>query len=356
MIRSGVLLAGVSFAFGLFFTSCKDDEVPKSTMGFDQVDMEVKESDGTPDSFHPLRFNGATGREITVELKFDRALAETSVIAFTVSGTATPNSTANPVGDFEIVGNDENFTVNKGEDSGEIVIRLFEDFDFEIDDNDNLFETIIIQLTSVVSGTAVIGDDDTFTLTITEDDALIFLDWDDGDGDATSDRGDVDMDVLMHLEGDVVRGSANGGSEDFEAFNVPGAYPNGTYGLSYTYYSGSSSAVEFYSLMYNFGGTLNGQTYHFDNDPLEFVGNYNSDNINQWDDTDNLSGNYVGDPMIVQSMTKNGLNYSNITEIDEPAIGSRTAPSNGSIKFERNGLNRLNDKQTEKLIRLLKLR
>jgi hypothetical protein len=345
-----VKLLTLTTVAGLFFlTSCKDDEVPKSNLVFDEIAMEVKESDGTPASFHPLLFDNATGREVAVQLTLDRPLAETSVIAFSVEGTAKTNSTTNPVGDFEIKENAKNITIDKGETSASILIQLYEDEGFEIDNNDNLFETVIIKLTSVVSGTAIIGTDDTFTLKITEDDAVVFLDWDDGDNVAPPDRGDVDMDTYLFLDGQTVAGSAESGSAAVEAFNIPAAYPNGTYGVSYTYYSGTSDALKFFSIMFNFGGTMNGGTYNAFNGPaLEFTQDYKLVNINKYDEPG------APEPIVVQTMTKNGFNYSNITQITKPATGSRMDISGDFAGLRSQTLHPIEAGKAERLFSLLK--
>jgi hypothetical protein len=340
----------MSMAIGIgmvFLSACKDDEVPKSNVVFGETELEVKESDGGPTSFHPLLFDKATGREIKVPITLDRALAETSIIAFTITGTAKVNSTSNPVGDFEIKGNDENITIQKGESSVDLIIQLYEDEQFEIDASENLFETIIIKLTSVVSGTAVIGTDDTFTLKIIEDDGVVFLDWDDGDGVAPSDRGDVDMDAFLFLDGRAVANAAAEGSADYEAFNFSNSLPNGSYGLSYTYYSGTSNAVTIFSEMLNFGGTLNGKTYaSFEGPYLSNTAKYTLANINKYD----VAG--APAPAIVQTMTKTGFNYTNISSITVPAKGSRMASSEEVSKLKTTPLTKM-DSETAKRLRSL---
>jgi hypothetical protein len=81
--------------------------------------------------------------------------------------------------------------------------------------------------------------------------------------------------------------------------------------------------------MYNLGGTLNGSTYNsLDGDPLEFVGNYDQDNINEYDSPDGI------EPIVVQTMTKSGFNYSNISQINEPASGSRLGMSGHSMNLK----------------------
>jgi hypothetical protein len=53
------------------------------------------------------------------------------------------------------------------------------------------------------------------------------------------------------------------------------------------------------------------------------VGNYSKKNINPYDATGG------SDPVVVQSMTKNGFNYSSISQINEPVSGSRVGSFNG---------------------------
>ena len=108
-----------------------------------------------------------------------------------------------------------------------------------------------------------------------------------------------------------------------EAMNIPAGFPDGTYGLSYTYYSGTSDAVEFTVDMFNVGGMLNG--VNRGDTPLTFVGNYGLANINAWDDP--LTGS---DPLIVQTMIKGGFNYASISDITEPPSSSRI--KSGTIK------------------------
>ena len=333
----------------IFLSACKDDEVPKSNVIFGETELEVKESDGGPTSFHPLLFDKATGREIKVPITLDRALAETSIIAFTITGTAKVNSTTNPVGDFEIKGNDESIIIQKGESSVDLVIQLYEDNQFEIDASENMFETIIIKLSSVVSGTAVIGTDDTFTLKITEDDGVVFLDWDDGDGVAPSDRGDVDMDAFLFLEGEVVANAVAEGSANYEVYSFSNALPNGSYGLSYTYYSGTSNTVTFFSEMLNFGGTINGKTYaSFDGPYLSNTATYKLVNINKYD----VAG--APAPAIVQTMTKSGFNYTNVSGITAPTTGSRMASSEGFSKLKTASLTKMDSETVKRLLKLMR--
>jgi hypothetical protein len=314
-----VALAGLM----LIISCSKDDPPPKSGIRFEITELEVFESDGTIDSFHPDLFTGATGRPVVVKILLDRAPAEAIILQYSLSGSATRINPAGPynVNDFSIteglntiVGTDK-ITIEKGATEATIIVTVFEDYDFEIDDDDNLFEEVIIRLVSVVSGPAQIGEQDTFTLKIKEDDIVVILDWEalDNENSELGYRGDVDMDLLLHFDNEIIWGSVSDGNS-YEAMNIPAGFPAGTYGLSYTYYSGTSDDLDVYSLMFSSGGTLNGNKYVFPiDDPLVFSGHYTLENINEWGES--------SPPKIVQTMVKNGINYASISNITAPPDG-----------------------------------
>lgn len=317
----GFLIVGGS----LWLSSCKDDEPTKSGVSFEISEESIKESDGTLESFHPGLVDNAEGREIEVKIEFDEPLAQTSVIAYSVGGSAEPNSTTKPYGDYAIVGNGENIVVEKGATEATIIIKLFEDFEVEIEeeDDDGYIETIEITLESVISGSAKIGEQDTYVLTIYEDDTLIYLGWD--VGDETS--GDVDIDLLLWFEGGFQYGSDNPAGQ-FEAIAIAAGFPDQEYGMSYPYYSGTSNDLEFFVDIINLGGTLN------TNDQLlSFTGNYTLANINKYDEEG------APDPLVVQTMDKSGFNYTNVTDIGELATGSRKGRSTLSLKDRLKGVN-----------------
>ncbi|MDV3310113.1 MAG: hypothetical protein LOY03_14990 [Cyclobacteriaceae bacterium] len=303
MIVSGVMIV----------TSCKDDEKPNSKISFAQEGMEITESDGTPTSFHPLLLNGGTGRDIEVKLLLDRPLDETAVIAYTIGGSAKKN-TASDIGNFEIKGNNEYLTIGPGATEATITITVFENFDFDAENETNPFVTVILTLESVVSGPAELspGTQNIFPLTIYEDDTFVLLTWDNGTQDQV---GDVDMDLWLWLdnpdtpEEDFVNlGGSAAAESDFEGILIPGGFPNGTYGLSYTYWGGTADNVNFYVQLTNFGGNLNGG-----NTALDFQGAYTLANLNVYDD--DQDPNHKGPPAIIQTMVKEGLHYSNISDI-----------------------------------------
>lgn len=332
------LILGCLVVVGLaVVSSCSDDPPPKAGISFEIAENSITESNGTVESFHPLLFTGATGVEIQIKVKSDKPLNDNAVIGFTVSGTATKNSSSNPIGDYEFISSAENITIEKGATEVFIKLKLFEDREFEIDDDDNLFETIVITLTSVISGPALIDEDNNIhTITVNEDDVVVILDWVALDSE-NEDRGDVDMDLLLQLDNQLVWGSASEGN-DFEAMNIPAGFPPGTYGLSYTYYSGSSDDLEFYSLMFSTAGKLNGSSYVYPiDDPLIYEGHYTLVNINEW--------SQVSPPKAVQTMVKNGINYTNISQIvNPPDGGSRTKSPPAFTLTKRDVLQRFKTK------------
>jgi hypothetical protein len=66
--------------------------------------------------------------------------------------------------------------------------------------------------------------------------------------------------------------------------------------------------VNFYVQLTNFGGNLNGG-----NTALDFQGAYTLANLNVYDD--DQDPNHKGPPAIIQTMVKEGLHYSNISDI-----------------------------------------
>jgi hypothetical protein len=323
-------IAGVLILCGalFFLDSCKDDPAPIAGISFELENESTTESDGTIKSFHPLLWQSyastsgakgtATGREFKVKLLLDKAAPETTVISFTLSGTAIKNS-ASAVGDYSIEGS--NITIDKGATEAYITLTLYEDFDFFELDSDDLFKTIIITLDKIISGPAVIDETNTvYTLTVNEDDLLTVLQW---NLDKTTAL-DVDMDMLLWAGStSAFIGSTQGykASEysskvGTEYFSIPGGFPNATYGLSHVYYSGTASPLDF---IVWFVGKVGATTYTLDN-PLKFAPNpkYTTANINKYDDAT------VGStPKIIQTIVKSGLSFTSVSPISVPASGSR---------------------------------
>lgn len=366
MVKRNVILSLLALSSLLFITACSDDETPKATIGFELEEDEITESDGTSTSFHPDLYDDGAGRDIKVNLIFDRKVEETSVISYTLDGTASTESTENnDVPDFEILAegenatvDDENITIAKGAESASIILRIYEDFSFEYDEDDGLEETITLELNEVVSGSIVLDETSTtsYTLTITEDDPVVYLMWYvDGSDDAET-VNTVDMDLYVWMDGEVVNASTYDNSDGtyeypYEGLFIPAGFPDGTYGLSYNYYSGSSDDVYFGSLMW---GHVEGDFYAYPEDDYYLLaeGTYTTDNLNASDETGI-------DPLIVQTMDKSGINFTNISEIEIPESGSRMKSSGSQMKSiylknRNNVLKRLGTQQFKKSAKSLR--
>ncbi|HEY0654941.1 MAG TPA: hypothetical protein VGD65_17505 [Chryseosolibacter sp.] len=318
----GVLAIGAVTALN----SCKDDEVPVAGINFELAEQEVQESDGTVASFHPDEADDGVGRVIKAKLVFDIPLAGDVTLKFDVDGTARQTASADDNIDFEIDAEGDNLTVDgtnvtilKGSTEASFNVRVYEDFvmelteDSEFNEDDIPYETVELQLESIVSGPGKLGEAIEHVVKILEDDAYVYLAW---GVNNTDDPGDVNMDLLIYINGNFAGGSAySTTASPYEIVTIPGGYPTRTFGLSYVYKAGTANDVDFLAEIFNFGGTLttSGGT---SNPLLQFNGSYTLQNINNYNSTTPSSN-------ITQTMVKNGLNYTGVTALTIPATGSR---------------------------------
>jgi hypothetical protein len=343
MKKSGISWSVLGLCL-LFLNGCGEDELPKSTLEFDQDQhdegaLSVYESNGGVTSFHPLLYDGASGVQYEIEVNLNRPVAETTVIRFSTTGTAT-RSTATEIGDYDILSDGNLLVIEKGESSASIIVEVYEDYGFEIDSETELYEVFTIELEEVLSGTGKLGEFTTFDIFIYEDDPVIFLSWDPQD-DPGEDAGDVDMDLIVWMDGEQLTASDASGTS-FEAISLPAGFPNAEYGFSYTYYDGSSNDLDFYVDILNLGGNLNGSP-----DQKSYTKTYTLNNINEY----TTSGI---DPLIVQTMNKSGFNYVSLTDITVNATGSRIAT--GQVSLPKGTIGkfpiRTLDNQTLKMLKL----
>jgi hypothetical protein len=181
-------------------------------------------------------------------------------------------------------------------------------------------DTLIITLTGI-TGPAQLGDRRTVTLRVKDYDEdarpglFVALTWNAGNGTA----GDVDMDLFVWRENPEGSGnfelvaSAVQIGNSFEAItlrNGSAVFPDGLYGVSYTYYSGTANPL-------NFSATFRAQKGTLNNDSIvgRFSGTYTLANINKWDQTDTYH--------IAQTFRKTGNNFHDFSPLDIPASGSR---------------------------------
>jgi hypothetical protein len=318
----GVLAIGAVTALN----SCKDDEVPVAGINFELAEQEVTESDGTVASFHPEETSDGVGRIIKAKLVFDIPLAGDVVLKFDVDGTARQSPTTSELNDFSIDAEGDfltvdgsNITILKGATEASFNVRVYEDFVMEWDDESEFtdedipYESVELKVESVVSGPAKLGESLKHVVKILEDDAYVYLQW----GSNNSENpGDVNMDLLIYRNTTFIGGAAySDANNPFEIITIPAAYPATTFGLSYVYKSGTSNDVDFLVEIFNFGGTLT-KTAGTANSLLQFNGSYTQANINNYTSSAPTS-------KVTQTITKDGMNYTNISELTIPSSGSR---------------------------------
>jgi hypothetical protein len=309
-MKTNFFLVILAIAAIPFISSCGEDEPKPSTITFEIPDDEVNESDGTLESFHPFIVTNAVGAVYEAKIVLSRPLAANAVVEFSVSGTASSGE-----GDFAIDGS--TLIIEKGAQEAVIPITIYEDFEYEVTQEGtgfNMYEDITVTLTEVISGPIKLDETaNTFTLNVLEDDFFISLLWDPQDV-AGETAGDVDMDLFVWLEDQVI-GASDEKTNEYEGMIIPGGFFEGPYSFSYTYYSGTSNDLDFYSVM---SGFVNGDFYEF---PDSYVteATYNQQNVNAYAlNTD------PPDVAIVQTVVKDGVNFKNLSAINVPSSGSRS--------------------------------
>ena len=291
------------FVCSLFLLSCSDDEQPPAIIAFATPTSVVDESIGTAN----------------ITLSMDRPAPGDITVTFSLQGTATAGA------DFTSNGT---ATIAAGTTQAAIAIQIIDDnvFELNLTDQTGPDETIELVLTGV-TGNAQLGADATalsHTITITENDDEPFLQidlsWQDA---ATGTAGDVDMDLIFWFEQVAGSGQFQFGPNElqtgttigtgFETIIISSLNPDFNFGLTFLYFEGSATTLNFTVTYTVVGGTLlNGQT------TASFTGTYTQANLNP-DAFD------TGDFKIEQTFSKQGLNYPFISPIVIPTDGSRAA-------------------------------
>ncbi len=181
-------------------------------------------------------------------------------------------------------------------------------------------DTLIINLTGI-TGPAQLGGKRTITLRVKDYDEdarpglRMELTWDAGNGTA----GDADMDLFLWRENppgsatfELVASAVQIGNvfELLTMRNASAAFPDGLYGVSYNYFSGTVSPLNFTIKFRSQKGTINN-----DSIVARFNGTYTLANLNRWDQT----GTYH----IAQTFVKTGNNFHSFSPLDLPGNGSR---------------------------------
>jgi hypothetical protein len=251
----------LALGMSIVLLSCSDDEEDGASAGFAGIASSYYEEEGDGTIFVPFRDGSVSESDIEID------------------GTATP-------------GAEGDYTITSFTDEG-VTISLKDD------DRAEKIETIRLTIPGT-SGSA----NRTHTVRIVSDDPGILqvdLDW----------TGGSDLDLYLY------RIDTVGGDPVFTrvAFSDPGGpilldwtAPDATYALSYNYYAGTNNAQDFTVTFTPTGITLEGGSV-----PLVFQGTYTLANV----DDENIQ--------YEQFFDKKGTEFTNFTELDIPATGSRRA-------------------------------
>lgn len=269
----------VSMLLAVIFTiiSCDDDEDKKPSIGFTSSASTVKEGE-------------------TIDIPFTKAVPDGVTVQVELGGTATE-------------GVDYEYGIST--DGKNLVVEILEDNTYESG------EEIEIEITGFSSG-VTLGGTVIHTVVVEDPSMLIELTWDSGNGTA----GDVDMDLVLwkydelNDEFDFIDASDAAGN-GFESLTLSGSFDNGTYGLTYLYFSGSSDELEFNVTFSTSAGSIEATV-----NELSFTGAYTLANVNN---TPEVS------VFIVQFLDKEGDDYNTFSTIAIPDEGSRQKKSTSGL-------------------------
>jgi hypothetical protein len=296
----------------------KDDD-PQITLSMATASVAANEDDGEVVLQVTL-----TGGAATQDIIVNYALTGTALDAVVGEEEQLPPQFWDYVIDVENAGQ---LVIPQGATSGEIVVTVFTDFQFEDD------ETIIVTLSGASNGVQITANNVT-TITVEQQNgkvlALLF------DDPANT---DVDMDLFLWDTGpnpDQLLGlSVTTESQSIEALIIPSIIDAGSFGASYTYWGGTKEPMEFEVQFADFAdGALEVEA----NREI-YKESYNLVNVNPW----NEAGG--SDPTIAQTFEIVGGNIVNISDpITVNATGSRVATvalPNGIKKMKRHMPNAL---------------
>lgn len=146
----------------------------------------------------------------------------------------------------------------------------------------------------------------------------ITLSWNAGNGTA----GDVDMDLALYYLNPATGlyesiDESTSVSNPTEKVVLSGTEPNGTYGLRYRYYAGTSNNLSFTATFaLNEGGSFSGTA----NSTITFNGVYTLSNVTEF-----------GSSNISQTFVKNGSTFSNFSSVSIPVSGSDAQFKDGGV-------------------------
>jgi len=280
----------------LAINSCKKEDEPfiKPKVSFSKTELILNEA----------------GETATIEVVLDKEYTDDILIEYKLSGIAVDKVTA--IGaktfyDYEITSDYLQVEIRKGKTSGVIELKLYSDFVLEKS------ETFKITLDKVNSENIEIASNNEITVTLEQEDGLfVALGWGTQPGDVYL---DVDMDLFLWAKDGAGNYfltnifSARASTLSPESLFLPSVIPDGEYGLSCNYYSGSKSPMNF---RVSFVEILDGE----EATTTDIDGVYTSVNVNNYDVT-------TIKPILVQTFSKVDGYFGNYSEIDVPTSKSR---------------------------------
>lgn len=280
-------------------TITEDD--PQTVATFPTTTLTVKESDN--DALLEIEVSLSSPASQAVTLQYEFTHGEGFAIDDLFGAVQTPPIPAQFI-DFDVDGGLQEVSIPQGASTGLIKLQLFSDFLLEDD------ETIEITLTSATGAT--IGTNNKMTITLDQEDGkAIVLVWDEYE--------DVDMDMFLWIgetiatfDPNPIASSINAAVDpQVELVFIPSVIEDAAFGLSFVYYEGTEEPMNFESHFIDF---TNGE---FAEDFDSYPGTYNLVNINAWD------ADGAAAPAVVQTFRIEAGTYLEITDIEEPASGSR---------------------------------
>lgn len=280
------------------------DDDPQLNVSFPTATLTVSESDNTALLEIEVVLSGAAPQAVTVG--YTLAHGAGKAIDDVYAKAQTPQAIPSQYYDFLIQGGQLQVVIAQGATTGKIQFQLLSDFHFEDD------ETIEITLASASNGVQISANNKKTITLEQENGKIVALVWDDT-------YTDVDMDLFLWI-GDVVTDlgfAASSTNPDVdpqvELLFIPDVV-DAAYGVSYTYYGGTASPMNFEAQFIDFtDGTVEAQA-----DYDIYPGTYTLVNINKWDTDAGI------DPVIAQTFVADNGQITGITDpIVAPAAGSR---------------------------------
>lgn len=294
---------------------------------------------------------------IEIQVQLDNAPGTDVVINYTLSGTAIDSvsfdgTTATSDYDFPdyairsaVAGEDATpgqLVIKAGQTKGTIRLMIYSDFILEDAVSTTSAwdpETIVISLTQ--SAGVAVGANDKTTISIKQEDGkAVGLDW---DPDYTT----VDMDLKMYVltsetGGSLIAQALNASFTGPEIVFIPKAFTEITFGLSYIYYEGDVTPMNFNVQFVDFVNLV----FEPQSTRDVFDGQYTLANINKWD----TSGQT---PIIEQAFNIDADGNYDISDITIPDAGSRVGGRNLTIpdKFAKRKLMSIQTSAAAKLLK-----